>query len=201
MHELECPEAPVSPGEPAGRGGRYGFVARAVRLTLVGLGAVTLVAGLSSCGASAALSSAVLAPLSVLPDTDVVLETNLQSAAQGGLAGGGIPGISAISGNGGSGVPEVSGPPTTVSEVSVFQGTGVTVYSAFNPADKHCLGTLVLASGSMATVLGESTPGSYDFWFGPTTSAACTASGFVSEATVPKGWAQGDPSGSGWPLP
>jgi hypothetical protein len=170
-----------------------------VRASLGGLVALGLVAALSGCGASAALGSAVLAPLSVLPDTDVVLETNLQAAVQGGLVS---EGISGISGNNGANVPEVSGPPTSENVVSVASGTGgVSVYSAFNPIDKHCLGTLVIAAGSLAIVLGENTPGSYDFWFGPTTPTGCTASTLATEATVPKGWATGDPSSTGWPLP
>ena len=91
-----------------------------------------LAAALSSCGASAALGSAVLAPLSALPETDVVMETNLQTAVQGGIA---ASGISAVSGAGNANVPEVSGPPTSVNVVSVGTGaTGVSVYSAFNPA-------------------------------------------------------------------
>jgi hypothetical protein len=155
---------------------------------------VVLGASLSGCGASSALSSAVLAPLSVLPDTDVVLETNLQAAVQGGLVSGGI------SGPGGAGAPEVSGPPTTASEVSVATTGTVSVYTAFNPVDRHCLGTFVLKPGSFTTVLGVSTAGTYDFWFGPTTSAACASNLFTTATTVPKGWATGDPA-SGWPLP
>ncbi len=163
---------------------------------LGGLAVIALAGALSGCGASAALGSAVLAPLSALPETDVVLETNLQAAAEGGQVN---TGISAISNVGGSGVPEVSGPPTSAGVVSVASGAAAAVYTAFNPVDRHCLGSLVLEPGS-PTLLGESTPGTYDFWFGPTTSTACAASGFTAEATVPKGWANGDPS-SGWPLP
>jgi hypothetical protein len=183
---------PIGPRRGRGPGGT-------LRLLLCGLAALGVAAALSSCGASAALGSAVLAPLSALPETDVVMETNLQTAVQGGIA---ASGISAVSGAANPNVPEVSGPPTSENVVSVGTGaTGVSVYSAFNPLDKHCLGTLVLAPGSVTTVLGESTAGSYDFWFGPTTSTACTASSLATEATVPKGWATGDPSSTGWPLP
>jgi hypothetical protein len=82
--------------------------------------------------------------------------------------------------------------------VSVASATGVSVYTAFNPADRHCLGTFVLAPGAAFAVLGETTPGTYDFWFGPTTAVDCTASVFTTEATVPSGWATGDPATS-WP--
>jgi hypothetical protein len=160
-----------------------------VRVGLAGLLFLTLVTALSGCGASAALGGAVLAPLSVLSDTDVILETNLQSAVTSGVT---TPGD-----NGGGFI--TSGPPTSPGVVSVANTTGVTVYTAFNPADRHCLGTFVLTPGSAFTVLGESAPGTYDFWFGPTTAVDCSASGFTSEATVPSGWAHGDPSSSGWP--
>ncbi len=170
----------------------------ALRASLGVLCLVAFAAAISACGASgasAALGGDVLAPLSVLPDTDVALETNLQTALQGGAveAGTGISGISS------SGVPEVSGPPTSAGVVSVANTASVSVYTAFNPLDQHCLGTLVLKPGSPTTLLGESVPGSYDFWFGHTTASACSASIFTSESTVPSGWATGDPSATGWP--
>jgi len=170
------------------------------RFSLGGLVVATVAVILSGCGASTALGNAVLAPLSALPQTDVILETNLQSAVEAGQAQGGLQGISAISGAAeAGGIPETSGPPTTPGVVSVASTTGVSVYTAFNPADRHCLGTVVLASGSVATVLGESTPGSYDFWFGSTNASNCTAADFATDATIPTGWAPGDPSSTGWP--
>jgi hypothetical protein len=160
--------------------------------------AIALSAALSGCGASTALGNAALAPLSALPLTDVVFETNLQSAVAGGGAQVGMSGISGTAGLGG--LPETSGAPSATGEVSVASTTGVAVYTAYNPVDKHCLGSLVLSPGS-ASVLGESTPGTYDFWFGPTTAVSCTASDFATEAAVPSGWASGDPSSTGWPGP
>ena len=169
------------------------------RLGLAGLVMGALSAALSGCGASSALGSAVLAPLSALPQTDVVLETNLQSAVVAGQAQSGLQGISAISGAAQSGgLPETNGAPTTPGVVSVASASGASVYTAFNPADQHCLGTFVLTAGS-APVLGESAPGTYDFWFGPANASGCTAAGFTTEATVPSGWASGDPSSGGWP--
>ena len=111
----------------------------------VGLGCVCLLglsATLSACGASTSLGNDVLAPLSALPATDVVFETNLQSAVQGGVVQAGLSGSSAL-----DGLAETTGAPTTTSEVSVAAGTGVSVYTAFNPADGHCLGTFVIAPG------------------------------------------------------
>ena len=165
-------------------------VSAAVRSSLAALALVGLAAALSGCGASTALGNAVLAPLSVLPDTDVVLETNLQSAVEGGLVQTGL--------SGSSGGLTTTGAPTSPGVVSVASATGVSVYTAFNPADRHCLGTFVLAPGAASAVLGETTPGTYDFWFGPTTAVDCTASVFTTEATLPSGWATGDPATS-WP--
>jgi hypothetical protein len=162
----------------------------AARWSLAGLALVAFAATLSSCGVSTTLGNAALAPLSALPDTDVVLETNLQSAVEGGVAQAGL--------SGSIGNLTTTGPPTSPSEVSVASATGVSVYTAFNPVDRHCLGTFVLASGAPSVVLGETTPGTYDFWFGPTTAVDCTASEFTTEASVPSGWAAGDPSTS-WP--
>ena len=165
-------------------------VPAAVRSRLAVLALVAFAGALSSCGVSTSLGNAALAPLSALPDTDVVLETNLQSAVEGGIAQAGI--------SGSSGGLTTTGPPTSPSVVSVASTTAVSVYTAFNPADRHCLGTFVLAPGAPFAVLGETTSGRYDFWFGPTTTVDCTASVFTTETTVPSGWAAGDPS-TNWP--
>jgi hypothetical protein len=164
---------------------------------LVGLGLLALGTAVSACGASSALGSAVLAPLSALPATDVVFETNLQSAVEGGQAQTSLSGISGANEVGG--LPETSGAPTAAGEVSAASVPGASVYTAFNPADRHCLGTLVIASGAAVTVLSETSPGSYDFWFGPTTAADCTASVFAAEPAASSVWASGDPSSTGWP--
>ena len=150
----------------------------ALRLGLSSLAAAALSAALAGCGANTALSNAALAPLDVLSATDVVFETNLQSAVEGGQT---QVGLSAISGTAGvGGIPETSGAPTSTGEVSVATLTGVVVYTAYNPVDRHCLGTLVLSVGS-PTVLGESVPGTFDFWLGPTTAQSCTASDFTTD--------------------
>lgn len=168
-----------------------------VRGLVAGALLVGVAATLSACGVSTALGNAELSPLAALPATDVIFETNLQSAVQVGQS---EIGLSAVSGQSPAGIPETSGPPATTSEVSVAHAGGAAVYTAFNPVDRHCLGTLELSPGA-PTVLGESLPGSYDFWFGPTTAQACTAGNFTGQASVPSGWASGDPSSSGWPSP
>ena len=80
--------------------------------------------------------------------------------------------------------------------------TGVSVYTAFNPVDRHCLGTFVLAPGSATTVLGESTAGHLRLLVRPDDLDRVHGQHrFATEATVPTGWAKGDPSSTGWPLP
>jgi len=143
------------------------------------------------------LGSAVRAPLSALPATDVVFETNLQSAKEVATTNVGISSVSGLNNNGGGFT--TAGAPSSPGLVSVASASGLSVYSAFNPTDRHCLGTFVLAPGATFTVLGESNAGTYDFWFGPTTADDCTASLFTTETTVPSGWSSGDPSASGWP--
>lgn len=176
------------------REGLPGLVA--LMATLV-LGSV----GLGACSSAAtSLGNQFLAPLSVLPATDVVLETNLQLAHEGVAASSAGPGISGLSAGGasGSGVPIMSGPPTSpsvVSEASSRTGAAV-VLTAFNPVDRHCLGILLLPTG--ATVLSQSSPGTYDFFFGPTTAGACASSTLITESTKPSSWAGNDPASS-WP--
>ena len=163
---------------------RFGPPRLSLWASLAGVACVALCAALSACGASTALGNAVLAPLSTLSATDVVLETNLQTAIQGGLSAG----------------LTTTGTPSAPGVVSVGSAAGVAVYTAFNPVDRHCLGTFVLSPGAAYEVLGETVPGTYDFWFGPTTAVKCTAATFTTESTVPAGWAKGDPS-MGWPSP
>jgi len=176
-----------------------GGLVSGLRVALASLGLFVLAAGLSACGASNALGSAVLAPLSVLPATDVVFETNLQSAREVATSDVGVSGISGLGNNGGGFTTD--GAPSSPGLVSIASTTGLSVYSAFNPADRHCLGSFVIAPGATVTVLGQSSPGTYDFWFGPTTANDCTASIFTTETTVPSRWVSGDPSASGWPGP
>jgi hypothetical protein len=168
-----------------------------MRTGLAGLLLAALVASLSGCGVSSALGSAVMAPLTALPGTDVILDTNLQSAMQGGVTQAGLSGISDATGNGGGSTTARA--PTTPQEVSVADETGVSMYTSFNPVDDHCLGLFVIRPGLVSPVLGESTTGKYYFWFGPTKVVDCTASNFTAEPTAPSGWAPGDPSSTGRP--
>jgi hypothetical protein len=156
-----------------------------------------LLISLAGCGVSNALGGAVMAPLTALPGTDVILETNLQSAMEGGTAQAGLSSISTAAGNGGG--LTTTGAPTTPEQVSVADSTGVSLYTAFNPADDHCLGLFVIRPGLLTPVLGETTAGTYYFWFGSTKAVDCTASIFTAELTVPSRWASGDPSPTGWP--
>jgi hypothetical protein len=174
---------------------------------LLGVAAVTgsaFAAALSGCGGAAtSLQNDVLAPLTVLGATDVMLETNLAAAVHAheadlaiGSAGSGISSVGTTPGG------VAGGPPTSESTVSQASNAGgnATVFSAFNPLTHHCLGIVLIDSpGSTSPVLGESAAGAYDLWFGPTTASACTASSLVAQTTVPGAWGSGDPAATGFP--
>jgi hypothetical protein len=153
--------------------------------------AATVVASLgllaSACGLENDASNAAEAPLGALKATDVVVETNLQS-------------LETPTGGIGSSVAQTAGPSTGPTVISVSSGAGrPTVLAGFNPDSNDCLGAIEITSPGIA-VLGESQPGTYDFWVTGTTSAACDAATFAATTSVPSGWPSGDPTSSGWPL-
>jgi len=130
--------------------------------------------------ASTALGNAVLAPLSALSATDVVLETNIESAIEGGKLN--------LRRSGGE--LDDTGPPTHPG-VSVASTAGASVYTAFNPRP-HCLGALILSRV-------PPTRCSERLCQGNTTSGWSDDCGQLhgehvhDESTVPAGWATGDP--------
>lgn len=149
--------------------------------TLAGFGAIV-----TACGLSQDVGSAVTAPLAVLPATDVVVETNLQSASN--AAAGSL-----------GGVQVVSGPSTNYNTISEASNLGTTVLVGFNQLSNDCLGLIRISSPS-SPVLGESQIGTYDFWVTGTTPAVCDAATFAATAAVPHGWPAADPGGT-WPTP
>lgn len=161
---------------PVGR-----HVARAV-LALSGLAMLA-----SACGVANELGSGVEAPLGALKASDSVVETNLQTAAT-------------VTDGLGSSVATTSGPSTSYRVVSVSSGSGrPTVFAGFNQLSNDCLGIIQIASPGVE-VLGETQPGSYDFWVTGTTSSECDAATFAATTAVPAGWPAGDPTSSGFPL-
>jgi hypothetical protein len=203
------------------------------------VGALSLALLTSGCAGLFLAAQSDQAATSVLPATDVVIETNLQSAASGigagattpsGGGGGGIKlptgiggggegaAISSIEGGGtatsttlpshapgtvqGSGGAVTTGPSTGVGVLSEAGEGGVAAYAGFNKLSNDCLGLIVIPAGGTTTpALGQTTAGTYRFWVRNTTSAACDASSFLLMTTVPVGWAKGDPSPNGFPLP
>jgi hypothetical protein len=145
----------------------------------------------SACSISNDVGNASNGPLGVLKVSDVVVETNLQTVAS---AGDGI-------GNGG--IATTSGPSTGYHEISVSSLAGYPmVLAGFNGLSDDCLGEVVITSPGVQ-VLGETQPGTYDFWLTGLTgtkSATCDAGSFAATTTVPSGWPAGDPSSSGWPI-
>ncbi len=175
-------------GEARGPEGRGGVGRRLLSSSVMALAMCG--AGVSAAGCSTAheAATAVTAPLSVLPDTDAVVETNLTTASEGAIAGGGL------------GVQTTSGPSTSYNVISESSSPQVVVLAGFNQLSDDCLG-LVKISAASVPVLGESQPGSYDFWVKGTEAASCNAASFAATSSVPQGWPAGDPSSAGWPLP
>ncbi|MGH9171557.1 MAG: hypothetical protein ACRD0Z_11895 [Acidimicrobiales bacterium] len=139
----------------------------------------------AACGLSS-VPQAVTAPLAVLPATDVVVEQNLQSVAES--HGSGAVAV----------VGTVSGPSLNYHEVSESSSSGVLVLAGYNQLSGHCLGILRI-SAPVQPVLGESQPGTYDFWQLKGAASACDAASFASYAKVPQDWPAGDPTTGGWP--
>jgi len=158
-----------------------------VLLTGVAFAGLGLVA--SACSLSSDASSAIQAPLNILPESDVVVETNLQTAQSAAQAGG----------LGGGAMATTSGPSTSYGVISARSGAGrASVYAGFNQLSDDCLGLMVLSTGSQP-VLGETQPGTYYFWVLKTTPSVCDAATLAVTGSVPSGWPSGDPSTSTWP--
>jgi len=152
-------------------------------------GIVPLVSG---CALASDAGSAVEAPLVALPDSDVVVETNLKSADENLDTGASAFGDS-------SGTAFVAGPSTGAASISESTSPGgATVLAAFNPLSDDCLGLFVVPVAA-ASVLGESQPGTYYYWNRHSTAPACDAASFAASVSAPSGWPAGDPSASQWP--
>ncbi len=171
-------------------------------MLLVGAAATSL----GGCSLPGDAVNGYYAPLSVLPDSDVAVETNLKTASTGEDVSTGqttLPdGIG--SGLGGSGDDggglTTAGPSTGPSVISEDSSGTAAALVGYNPLSHDCLGLLEIDSAG-STVLGQSAVGSYYFWIRNTSSAACDAASFLAVPTVPTTWPKGDPSVSGWPMP
>jgi len=162
-----------------------GFRVLAAGLLLSGLALI------QGCSLSNDVGNGLQAPLNVLPESDVVVETNLSTAQTAAQAGGLT----------GSSVATTSGPSTGYSVISVSSGPGrPAIYAGFNQLSNDCLGLMVVPAGSLPA-LGEGLAGTYYFWILKTTSAACDAATFARTPSLPSSWPKNDPSSGGWPKP
>ncbi|MHB8246601.1 MAG: hypothetical protein ACYDGN_14880 [Acidimicrobiales bacterium] len=175
------------------RGGRLGLVGAAsvsLCLAAVGLG-----------GCTAAVGKALDAPLQVIPRTDVVVETNVQSAFEAAQANLAVSGSFAGFGPGsGGGTDLTAGPSTAPGQISFAVtpgGTGI-VFAGWNHADQHCVGSIYVSAQLSSPVLGVSTAGRYDFIAPSRSSVYCDAATFVGSPATPLNWPE-LPSVSGWP--
>jgi hypothetical protein len=176
--------------EVEGRGRSGARAVSAGSLVAVVAGSTLLSGG---CSLANDATTAVTAPLTALPATDVVVETNLQTELQAAQA-------AAATGQAPSGGSFVAGPSSGPSVTSVAAPQpGAEVLVAYNNVTRDCLGILYLAAAPASAVLGESGAGTYYFTAPSTPSGACTASGFAALGTAPAGWPAGDPSSAGFP--
>jgi hypothetical protein len=156
-----------------------------------GVAGATLLAG--GCGLVNDATTSATAPLTALPMTDVVVETNLETqltVARAAAATGQPP-------SGDGFVTGASTGPNITSAAAPEAGTVVLV--AYNDVSRDCLGLMVVGGLLPRSVLGETAPGTYYFRAPATPLGACVASGFAAQAAVPAGWPAGDPSSSGFP--
>jgi outer membrane murein-binding lipoprotein Lpp len=156
-----------------------------------------LVAGCSTNQAASDLG----APLSVIPKTDVVVETNIQAVVQAAQAVLQTTQSLAAFGPGASGGTSVTtGPSTSAGQISyaVAPGGNGIVFVGWNKADQHCIGQVYVAHPLASPVLSQSAPGQYDFVAPAGSSSSCDAASYLAEPSVPSGWPE-DPSAGGWP--
>jgi hypothetical protein len=141
----------------------------------------------SACSMTNDLGNPSNGPLGVLKVSDVVVETNLQSVATA------ADGITA-------GITTTSGPSLGYKEISVSSAAGhPTILAGYNNLSRDCLGMVEITTPGFP-VLGETQPGTYDFWLLGTPASACDAASFSATTSVPTGWPAGDPTSSGFPI-
>lgn len=172
----------------------------ATRAGLVVLALLVLLAGLGLAGCSS-VANDVAAPLGVIKDTDVTVETTLQAVLQAAEVGletrGSFAGFGPGSSSGTNVTPGASSGPGQVS-YAVTPGGGGLVIAAWNKADRHCIGAVDVHGTIPVSVLGITSPGEYYFVAPAASSSACDAASLESEGSAPSGWPEA-PSTAGWP--
>ncbi len=165
-----------------------------------------VLAGALGCGVLGAGCSTTQAakdfggPLSVIPRTDVVVETNIQAVVQAAQTVLQTTQSMASFGAASSGGMDVTtGPSTTAGQISyaIAPGGEGGVFAGWNHTDDHCLGMVYVASPVTTPILGETSPGQYEFVDRASSSSQCDAASFVGQSAAPSGWPRA-PSSSGW---
>lgn len=140
------------------------------------------------------------APINAIPATDVVVETNIQAAAQAAQtqleSGGSFSGFGAASSGGVVLTTGASSTPSQISYAVVSNGSGV-VFAGYNGADNHCIGQVYVSSTLSAPVLGTANAGQYDFIAPSPSSSDCDAASLAAQVGAPSGWPV-EPSSGGW---
>jgi hypothetical protein len=166
----------------------------------LGIAAAALVCASFAAGCSLVTDAgnAAIAPVGVIPATDVVIQTNLETDLEQVQAYG--AGEGTLAGFTASGW--VAGPSTTPGETSFDIPTAAAaVMAVYNNADRNCYGIVYIVSSPPTPVLGESGPGTSFFVDPHAPPGTCSSASFVSEMAPPPGWPAADPSSSGFPSP
>jgi hypothetical protein len=134
----------------------------------------------------------------VIPATDVVVQTNLQTALQQVQAYSAEQGT--LTGFTASGW--VSGASDTPGETSFdAPTTGAAVLAIYNNADRNCYGIVYILTPPATPVLGETGPGTSFFVDPHAPPGSCSSAVFTTEIAPPSGWPSADPSSSAFPSP
>ena len=137
----------------------------------------------------------------MIPRTDVIIETNIESALQAAQAELAVSGSFTGFGPASAGGTDVTaGPSTAAGQLSYAATTGGTgiVVAGWNHADQHCVGTVYLTRELPSPVLGLSSARQYDFVAPAPTALSCDATTFAASPATPLNWPE-LPSASGWP--
>lgn len=156
----------------------------------------------SLAGCTSQVATDLDAPLKAIGATDVVVETNVQSALQAAQTELQTTGsLSGFTAGGGGGVALTSGPSPSDGQLSyaVTGGGEGVVLVGWNKADEHCIGAVWFHSEASTPVLGQSAPGQYDFVAPAASDSECDAASFANTAAAPAGWPESP--ASSWKLP
>jgi hypothetical protein len=152
----------------------------------------------AGCSVVTDAGNAYIAPVGVIPASDVVIQTNLETDLEQVQAYGAEQG--SLTGFAASGW--IAGASGTPGETSFDAPTaGAAVLAVYNDADRNCYGIVYIVSSTATPLLGETGPGTSFFVDPHAAPGTCSSATFATEIAPPSGWPSADPSSSGFPSP